>query len=387
MQIENFSIRNLFGYLNFNININDNTLILVAENGAGKTNILRLMSLFLSKQWSKLIEYEFESVSAIINGKHYKFVKSDFKTTSIPLKVIEDAIVEFPIYEVFIRQELPKYQIQNLLSDDLLISEIENDNDVPIGLINSILQRLSIIEFNGDQFDWTVNVLYLPTYRRIERSFGSLYSDLDKRLSQYIRQTIVGVNLQIEDEKKRSEAGFSETENDLLRIFETLWNARDFERWDDSQGNIVMELIEFGMDDVQYRLNTVLAGAIETSQIIEKYISICNKYLSNGKKLVLTKSRKYIEIRSKSDEPILMASLSSGEKQILSLFSYLVLNPRKIFVIIDEPELSLSISWQEMLLGDLKDFGISGIVAATHSPFIVSPALKPFTHGLNEFDI
>lgn len=64
--------------------------------------------------------------------------------------------------------------------------------------------------------------------------------------------------------------------------------------------------------------------------------------------------------------------LSSGEKQIVILFTYLAFNPGKIFII-DEPELSLHPRWQEEFLPAVKDVMPSDtqLIIATHSPAIV----------------
>jgi len=65
--------------------------------------------------------------------------------------------------------------------------------------------------------------------------------------------------------------------------------------------------------------------------------------------------------------------LSSGEKQIMAFFAFLLLkaNVAWKYIIIDEPELSLSVSWQKTLIRDiLKSRPGTTLVAATHSPFI-----------------
>lgn len=82
-----------------------------------------------------------------------------------------------------------------------------------------------------------------------------------------------------------------------------------------------------------------------------------------------------------------MSHLSSGEKQIVSLFSHLYLSKHQnFFVIIDEPELSLSVRWQRRFLTDIRDGEFcSGLVAATHSPFIYDNELSDKAHGLGEF--
>ena len=74
-----------------------------------------------------------------------------------------------------------------------------------------------------------------------------------------------------------------------------------------------------------------------------------------------------------------LTQLSSGEKQIVSLFSKMYLESEgKNIIIIDEPELSLSLKWQQMLLPDVMRSGNCGLlITVTHSPFIFE----------NEFDM
>ena len=71
--------------------------------------------------------------------------------------------------------------------------------------------------------------------------------------------------------------------------------------------------------------------------------------------------------------------LSSGEKQVISLLAGLYLYPQKSIVLIDEPELSLSIDWQKRLLPDLLSAPYcSQLLAITHSPFIFDNELDPY---------
>ena len=82
-----------------------------------------------------------------------------------------------------------------------------------------------------------------------------------------------------------------------------------------------------------------------------------------------------------------LKDLSSGEKQIIGLFSKLCLEKSDgLFVFIDEPELSLSIDWQRRLLPDVVACeNCKGLFATTHSPFVFDNELVEFVHGINEF--
>ena len=65
-------------------------------------------------------------------------------------------------------------------------------------------------------------------------------------------------------------------------------------------------------------------------------------------------------------------AISSGEKKIILLLA-LAIFVNATFLLIDEPELSLSILWQEQILPDLiSRTELKNIIVATHSPFIAS---------------
>lgn len=69
--------------------------------------------------------------------------------------------------------------------------------------------------------------------------------------------------------------------------------------------------------------------------------------------------------------PLPLGALSSGEKQIVSVFARLYLDAGKRYLIlIDEPELSLSMEWQQKFLPDvLSAPSCEQLIAITHSPF------------------
>ena len=77
-------------------------------------------------------------------------------------------------------------------------------------------------------------------------------------------------------------------------------------------------------------------------------------------------------VRRKNNRLVDIETLSSGEKQIISLFAKLYLQKdENLAIFFDEPELSLSIEWQKSLLPDiLNSKKCSFLFTTTHSPFI-----------------
>ena len=84
-----------------------------------------------------------------------------------------------------------------------------------------------------------------------------------------------------------------------------------------------------------------------------------------------------------SDTEMSANSLSSGECKIIMLAFYATFADRAV-LIMDEPELSISILWQQNLMRDLLDYGrFKSIIVATHSPYIArDDSLEAYIHYL-----
>jgi predicted ATP-dependent endonuclease of OLD family len=64
-------------------------------------------------------------------------------------------------------------------------------------------------------------------------------------------------------------------------------------------------------------------------------------------------------------------TLSSGERQIITLLYAATHMSQQNLVLIDEPEISLHVDWQRLLLKKMSDqLGNRQIIACTHSPVI-----------------
>ena len=76
-----------------------------------------------------------------------------------------------------------------------------------------------------------------------------------------------------------------------------------------------------------------------------------------------------------SDNPISIQNLSSGEKQLITFFANLIFNVKSnssgIFVV-DEPELSLHLSWQKIFVEKTLELNKNiQLIFATHAPEII----------------
>ncbi|RAJ09887.1 AAA family ATPase [Aeromonas salmonicida] len=188
------------------------------------------------------------------------------------------------------------------------------------------------------------------------------------KLRQGTRDTFEELNLALAklDEKRKS---FSSTglvvkisDSDLLQI-------------DEGQKDLI-NVLKLYIDDSHKKLEPFE----DLSRKIKLFKGLINKRFKH-KKLEIKQDEGLVFYstvvkNSKGDyESIPPSRLSSGEQNELILFYKLIFNSySNDMVLIDEPELSLHISWQNKFIKDLKEVtsinGVS-IVIATHSPDII----------------
>lgn len=473
MKIKSFNVIGLHGQFNYEIKFDDNKLILVAENGSGKTTLVNLFYYFLSRQWSKLNEYEFDRVILIANNKEFKFEKKNYREIYLRDSKLNK---RFPTRYISATEHILKnYSISDLRRQPALVEHLSNRFDVPVTWIHEIFHLYrrdeDRIEKEGEveKLDaelaaelHDVQIVYLPTYRRIEKDLKNIFPHLEQSMREYEFKRenknfsndnyIELVEFGMEDVKSRVEKRCTELRATFYKNLGSKITGAYLEdilnkRYKNFEPSVIKN---FSEEALKYILNRLDESIISTSgkQELEKFVeivknkpiesltdedkinayfvwklfqiyeeqqkaeldinqfvNICNDYIGGRKYFEYDNYNFKVDIylsdykfghqfrladaydggddeRPKID----YRDLSSGEKQIVSLFSHLILSKKDYFIIIDEPELSLSVPWQERFLIDVtfsSKFG--GLLAVTHSPFIFKNTLKTFAHSLDEF--
>ena len=183
-------------------------------------------------------------------------------------------------------------------------------------------------------------------------------------LKQYLDNKVVNDGKQSIDEEKLNIAleriGEEIETSDKIKIRKLVSDGTIYKDSNEHLLNLIVNLIESYEKQSFY------------DEKVKKFKDVCNGYL-DGKKYVYDESNLTLEIyRDNYRKPINLKNLSSGEKQVLSIFSKLYLDDEKPCIILfDEPELSLSIKWQEHFLPDIMESQkCKMLIAVTHSPFI-----------------
>ena len=447
-QIAKFQVKQLHGYRNLDIRLEDNTLILVGENGSGKTTILQLLYYLLSGQWGSMTGYEFESIDIDIDGTSHAVRHAEIK------KHFRQADRRF-------LRRLPPHVRQRFLllldrvEDGLPMAELEymcDRYDIPISdFFNEVNSSKSgrpirkAIANIRSAFD--AQLLYLPTYRRIEQELSLIFSGPHEReLVERRREFTSSRRREGEPFVELVEFGMSDVEaaieatraeldqfarenlNNLTfgylgDIVERQYESINLEHIREAESGMIDDILDRVQEPIlsstnKQHLKKIIEGAEDASQRdvhskmighyfaklmafhkdletreskITNFCDACNAYMVD-KVFQYDKSNfRFAIVRQDTDgadhREIKLRSLSSGEKQIVSLFCHLyLLGKANYFVLIDEPELSLSVTWQRKFLLDIREGEYcSGLVATTHSPFIYENRLQKYAHGLGEF--
>lgn len=285
-----------------------------------------------------------------------------------------------------------------------------------------------------------VRILYFPTYRRIEKDVRTMlrerrnrsrlgYSNRELDLeSSFVEELSEAVHSGMSDIKKRRDrvlrriSEISRKELDTMSVdllkkqiagitdkiiiekgdkekIEAIIHKSQVGLTPDEQKKVLrmMETGEIYNDDNKLllyhltRLKDVYNSYEAYDRGIKTFVEICNTYLRD-KQFTYNEADLNLDLESTIQSGLIqevldLDILSSGEKQLVALFAIIYLDPQTRFIIlIDEPELSLSIYWQRKLLPDVvKSSNCEFLFAVTHSPFIFENELQEFTTGMNEY--
>jgi predicted ATP-binding protein involved in virulence len=437
--ITNFSIYGLFGERNVSLDLSQDVTVLIADNGLGKTTILGMIYAVLSGRLQRLRRVEFTTIRVTF---------ADGKTIEIPQALVQPAyelrrddprirrlMHELPESVMFELSEIAREgDYLNFRRNPLVREAMEATSAPPRYLFDAfrLSQHSSQLDLIGDEdtpekirqiitASFGVPVLYFPTYRRIEEELEQLGYERKERfraeaLIQFGMGDVLNRIQSITDLiKKSSVAWYSKINGQMLsqlvdgfqvdeptrasiRNIEALKIVLDRIGDNISVGHKqhIIQLVEDGSisngahDYLVYFLSNLIKiydQQKEQDNAIKAFAEVCNRYLVD-KHVVYNESNVEIGVFSKrNDRPIELAKLSSGEKQIISLFSKLYLELREpLALLFDEPELSLSIEWQRMLLPDIMATGnCRFLLATTHSPFIFENQFDQFARDLRTF--
>ena len=440
--VEQFKILGLHGYKDVTIDFNGPTKIIIAENGSGKTTILNALDSFLRGDYALLYKIEFDKIVCQLSNHTGEISLDRSSIASIAKSHSGDAMKQIQqfsehstneIYDFIATRYRPEENdawTRQIVAHELYLNSPFDWNELrqTFDQIKEEIESVYSDELRevNSQVSGALSgydLLYLPTYRRVEKPISTDASKFRKRsIRRYVRtsrrlrsaepsikyglddvqHTLSDLSQEIQ---QRTNAGYRkisrEIINDLLGGGLTTLGSglpelpqldvlkRFFSRVgeiSDAQVSRIESVYSQGVDgsdnpdasQLVYFLSKLATVVNETYQLestIEEFTAIANAYLeatSDPKALVYDPVDMVVSVvDSWTGTNLELNDLSSGEKQVVSLIAHLYLEPRNKIVLIDEPELSLSIEWQKRILLDVaRSPRCSQLLAITHSPFV-----------------
>lgn len=427
--LKKFSISKLFNERDVSISFDSNVKILVAENGYGKTTILNALYYVATGNLLSLRKIDFESIEIVF----YDGEKFEIKHTD--LKVLE-GLKDKGFYD-HLKIILSEKDADDLLTDFFQMpgkqfkacknfkGAAKKSGFGEATLLNYLEKYIRTDENSADQFKnhkllsrikakMPKNILYLPTYRRVEIDLGMKNEDeSDQNGSIHFGMKDVQdlIDLRTQEILSSSVEWFSKVNGQMLsqlaegfsldeELKERIKKPEAVKIVLDRIGTNIDEetkkkiplLIESGEifenhDPLIYFISNlvkVYAQQKDNDQALQKFTEVCNRYLAD-KMIKYDEGKVSVKVvRRKNEREVDMEALSSGEKQIISLFAKLYLQKHNDYAIFfDEPELSLSMEWQKTLLPDIiNSKKCNFLFSTTHSPFIFANEFSKHTVDL-----
>lgn len=405
MKIRKISVKGLFHTFDHEIRFNDSGIaIIIGENGIGKTTLLQIINSIFTKKFDFLFTIDFNLIEIFFSRIKWSITKDDDGNINISNPIKNDSFTIKPINErdaYFMRRFLEQInedewfdrRIGRPVTRDEIIKRYGQDpiaqSERPIWFDELITenrvmfiqtQRLYKTEYDNERdhrkLEYMVDAYsneLVDLLRKNNTAFTSTSIQLDSTFPirllkvlkkpkevEYVSKVIDEINSLNKYRSLLSAVGIIDKQDDevINKSLETLNNPS------------ALSILDLYITDNKQKLDVFRY----TAQKLNLLLQIINKRFKH-KHLFIDKETGFV-IKSKSEnKDIAVKNLSSGEQNELIIFYNLLFKTTKgDIVLIDEPEISLHIAWQQQLIADLKEIaketGIS-LLIATHSPDII----------------
>lgn len=403
-KIKHIHIYGLWGVKDIETSFDPNVNIFIGTNGTNKTVFLNLLEAALTVDVNTLCSIEFSRIKIDIDAET-PFVE----------------IVQIPGEE----KTRIQYKLDNVIYDLVNIPirmrrYARYEDSSYLAVINKLHKMVNIswLSINRDNIDWQ----YIDSREIIERfknmvdikirdmvkSLGTYQLQLESEanaISNEFKKEVMSMMLYDENMDYYSNdviLNFREQDTDQLRkqLYKA-FNAMGIAKYQkDSIENHISKIREV-INKLAHHSNAldlkdvfVLALVKRTFEIIrisqnheeqtkELFAPIdnfwkCLERFMPSKKFNYDKEKGELCVTlqngQRKEVPISLSSLSSGEKQVFILLTEALLQRERNYLFIaDEPELSLHIKWQKMILPEMLKINPNAqVIVATHSPEVAS---------------
>ena len=421
MKILELKITKLHDYIDYNIMFNKDVTFLYGDNGCGKTTVLNIITSIITGRVYELFKFRFNSIALKYIEQHSntpkKIIihKNNENSTLIINYNQKDYAIELQRIRIMEERIEDETELEHLyLSEYSVLSEIKKEFSyiyLPLNRNGSINDNVSIymrknlhrLYTRASAYsDLTINdvtTLIRESYNRINFTLSKINENFSEELLKSFLdiENITNAKQLLIYANKLNPDDISKIQNDYTVVLKTI------KKWDDSTNEKITIFFESLLNDIKKSKNEnglnieilfKLSELIKINSVIEKaerleqskskvtqplsnFLNAVNKFIKgkNNKKEICIDKEGQLFLKTSHKPKIDLQLLSSGEKQIVTFFAYLVFglnNTNQSLFIVDEPELSLHLEWQLEFVDTLLELNPDiQLIFATHSPEII----------------
>lgn len=433
MKVYNLKIKNLHDLYNYDVSFNDDITFLYGANGSGKTTILNIIEAITTGSLYKLFQFKFNKIEVfygnekktqkikILDDRFNRRIKVFFQDNEYFINEIEVKRVTSSdhrelteLRNLYFREN----EIMNVLKKTFNYVYLPLDRNINITDSNSEYEyyrtRIRNRQFNLNNnyindFD-SLDFKILKIQNIIEDQYMIMSAKTGKINDNFrndIIESILDINVEYSENTFYRELSNSEiikkikrTKNSYNKMLKELKLDREDASFDKKAyffDDLINDVVEIRNNSEKTTIDMLLkfnelsrieklinyANTLEKEKTkiwypLEQFLFTMNDFVKDNSdhKFFYTDDRGRIMFKSNNNlNPISIQHLSSGEKQLITYFTHLYFDvgrkDKGIFVV-DEPELSLHLSWQRKFIERTIEINNNiQLIFATHSPEII----------------
>ena len=436
MKLITFYVENMRGYITKKILFRNSVTFLIGINGSGKTTVLKLLNGLLKPSLKDLVEIEFSYLKLelednqskntflycrkeegkinigyidglkeenyYIDVSRYLLLSKSKENYSLEDEELERMYMDFSatnVYKCIRKISMPvilglnrTYSLQRPIMRNRSISfPIQYESDKKDDMAKALMKVQSLVydyiletarrqsklseEFKDKVYDEMLSPLdndsfksnWSKDYKKLQEAKAAL-----SKLSNDESQT--KITRKISEFIDVFERNINEYVNSINNTQSVLPNIQH-----DKAMHLLM--LSFQLNKIKKIAEYAKENSDKISDLrspITRFVNSVNMFFEEGGKNIMVAGNGDIIVMNKrrKNKKMQVEELSSGEKQIIILMAYLAFKVdgrRQRIYIVDEPEVSLHITWQERFVDALLEACPDGqFILATHSPSIIS---------------
>ncbi|MUJ20441.1 AAA family ATPase [Aliivibrio fischeri] len=353
LKINRVLVKQLFGFLNYELQFPESEqLILTGPNGYGKTMLLKLIHHAISDNYTELCKINFKSFDLYTNHGHVRYFKNGSVLKVESFLYNSKRIVTYTPQHNVNDKVFDREVVRSILINSVrLNNESESDN-----IITKQRHLLADKMKSAKKLIQLLDGLVIDLFSNIHKSNDN---GIYEFLPEMISERIVGLQKKL---RPYAELGLLDNSSELI-------NASTSQLYCLPNST---QVLSDKLAEIFYEisLHEDFIGRVMM------FFSLITRKKFAFKTLYITPDVGFA-FSNHNNTNIPLELLSSGEKNQISIFFDLIFKAENgTLILIDEPEISLHISWQKNLLKEFSEIAkfnhYAQLIIATHSPDVIN---------------